>query len=781
MLEFLLRHDEAHIQASAIVFDIILILFSNVQVKNNKLGISFRNLLYCGTFLTIIETTLSWLEDLPNCALSFYVINSLNMLVYLLIITLGFGLAAYFELSFGSFNNKKIWTFNLIVFIAYIVILIINIFTDCISIFNLDTKLYSHGPLFYTVGVLFPVYSYGFCLFIYIRNFKNISTRIRPALSLTFLIIVVGIVFQPLVNGKITITGLLISIGMFILYMTVETHDYMQLIEANQKLLIAKEEAYNANKSKSAFLANMSHEIRTPLNAFLGLNDLIIEESMDFETLELAENIKSAGNALLSIINEILDISKIETGKIEIKNTPYNLGDIIRDIDVIIRTRAKDKGIPFIMDIDENLPNELIGDVAKIRQVIINVLNNSVKYTSSGAIVFTLRGSVQNNTLLLKMQIFDTGMGIKKEDLSHLFESYRRVDLKKNVNIEGTGLGLSIVKQSIDMMGGSISVRSNYGLGTCFYMEILQTIKSYETVHEYLHMQKQNGISRITDSFTTPNANILIVDDNDMNIKVACGFLKSTKANLFTANGGPEGLDLLENNKYDIVFLDSFMPIIDGTQILKKIRSNPKNINYNTPIIVLTADALSGSKKKYLDQGFNDYLSKPVNASRLKEKLIKFLPKELIDLTNTTVKDNNLSTPKNIIKNEIVMPKLNNHPDNLVNWKEGLNLCRGNKTLYRELLDEFIRIKPEKRLEINNAFEKQDWDSYNILTHSLKSNAKTIGANLLSDAAMEMEYASRAILAGENINSNVAFIKEKHRILLKLYDDVQEELLWISF
>lgn len=790
MLEFLLRHEEAHIQASAVVFDIILIFFSNLQVKRvNKLGRAFQALLYCGTLLTIIETSASWLEDLPENILNFYLINIFNLLVYVLIITLAFGLASYFELSFGNFEKKAIWKFNIIVFIIYIILLIINLFTGIISLYHYDVHEYVHGPLFYPVGILFAVYAYSFSVFVFARNYKQIQKRIRMTFALTISTIIIGMIVQPLINDEITITGLLVSVGLFILYMTVETEDYIDLLKANADLLIAREEADLANKAKSTFLANMSHEIRTPLNAFLGLNDLIIDESLDVATIENAQHIKSAGNALLSIVNEVLDISKIEAGTIEIHNRPYYLGEIIKDIDVIIGTRAKDKGIPFMMDIDDSLPNQLIGDAAKIRQVLINVLSNSVKYTSSGAIVFTLRGTLQDDLLMLKMQIFDTGIGIKKEDLTHLFESYRRVDLKKNKNVEGTGLGLSIVKQSIDMMGGSISVRSNYGLGTTFYMEILQPITSLMTIKEYLNEQKITNLDKIKDSFTASKAKILIVDDNEMNLKVACGFLKSTYAQITTAGGGPEGLDILEREKFDLVLLDSFMPIIDGTQILKKVRANKKNINYATPIIVLTADALSGSKEKYISIGFNDYLSKPVDASSLKGILLTYLPRDLIDsassskaIQNKTI--NTVTTSQPIKTESINTSETNNSCDNgetCVDWKAGLNYCRNDKDLYRALIDEFIKIKPTKRTELCQAYDKQDWDSYNILTHSLKSNSKTIGAFKLSDAAMEMEYASRAILAGENINTNVALIRDKHKQLLSLYDDVQEELLWISF
>ena len=784
MLDFLLRHEEAHIQASAIVFDLILIFFSRMQVKRtDKIGHSFQVLLLCGTLLTIFETSASWLEDLPNTTFSYIFINLDNMLVFLFIITMGFGLASYYEQTFGNFKRKNFWIINSVIYGIFIIFLIVNMFTGCISLYHYDIHQYVHGPLFYSVGLAFPIYSYIFSIIIFLKNYNNINERLRNILTLTFVIIILGLIFQPIINKHVTVTGLIVSVGLFILYMTVETNDYQKLIQANKELSIARIEADAANKAKSAFLANMSHEIRTPLNAFLGLNDLIIDEADNINTLENAENIKSAGNALLSIVNEILDISKIESGEIEIRNAPYHLGEIIKDINVIIGSRAKDKNIPFMMDIDYDLPDHLVGDASKIRQIIINVLNNSVKYTQKGAIIFTMRGKVQDKFLILKMQTFDTGMGIKKEDLSRLFESYRRVDTKKNKNVEGTGLGLSIVKQSIDMMGGTISVRSNYGLGTTFYVEVMQPIASYNTIQEYLEEQKTSHLTRIIDTFTASQAKILIVDDNEMNLKVACGFLKNTLATLITANGGPESLDILSKEKFDLILLDSFMPILDGPGVLKKIRANINNINYKTPVIVLTADALTGSKEKYLEMGFNNYLSKPVDAKSLRETLLTYLPKELID--STPKKAANIELPLNVIENNLTINKqrkqVNTSNENLVNIKVGLEYSRNDKELYRTLIDEFIRIKPGKRSELNEAFEKQDWDSYNILTHALKSNAKTIGASSLSDAAMEMEYASRAILAGENINTNVSLIRDKHKALLNLYDNVQEELLWISF
>ena len=393
-------------------------------------------------------------------------------------------------------------------------------------------------------------------------------------------------------------------------------------------------ELLQANEAKSQFLANMSHEIRTPINGILGMDSMLLKECQDEGLREYAKNIQSAGQSLLSIINDILDISKIESGKLEIIPTRYELFSILNDCYNLTKVKIEEKPITLHMKINENIPAKLYGDEVRIRQVMNNFLSNSAKYTHEGSITFGVDYEEKSEgEIWLIITVSDTGIGIKEEDLEKLFASFTRIEEKRNRNIEGTGLGLSLTKNLVDLMQGEITVKSIYEEGSCFTAKIPQKIidktpmgdfdKRYR---QYIHQSEEQAIS-----LCAPDAKILVVDDVPMNLIVVKGLLKATKIQIDTAKNGANCLELVKKNRYDIIFLDHLMPEMDGIETLQNMKLLEENPNRNTPVIMLTANAIVGAKEEYMEAGFTDYLTKPVQETLLHEMIMKYLPKELYE------------------------------------------------------------------------------------------------------------------------------------------------------
>lgn len=403
-----------------------------------------------------------------------------------------------------------------------------------------------------------------------------------------------------------------------------------ELEKSETALKAAVKRAEAADQAKSDFLANMSHEIRTPLNAVLGMNELISRESTEDNIIGYAANVADAGNALLSLINDILDFSKIEAGKMELVPANYELSVLVREIHNIMNLRFVNKGLDFIINCNPKMPNKLFGDEVRIRQILINILNNALKYTDNGSVSLSIDCEKNNdNSLILVFTVSDTGIGIKEENLANLFKAFTRIDLQHNRKKEGTGLGLSITHSFVSLMGGSIDVTSKYKEGSTFTVKIPQTIIDNSTIGN-LDITK-NNIRKKDDqtSFIAPDAKILVVDDILMNLEIVKGLLKPNEIHVDIAASGQECLDAIANTKYDIILLDHMMPEMDGIETMKHIKKDSTHPNQNSPVIMLTANAIIGAKDEYLKIGFTDYLSKPIQPNELEAMIIKYLPEEL--------------------------------------------------------------------------------------------------------------------------------------------------------
>ncbi|MCR4685696.1 MAG: response regulator [Lachnospiraceae bacterium] len=393
-------------------------------------------------------------------------------------------------------------------------------------------------------------------------------------------------------------------------------------------LKLEKEAADESNKAKSNFLANMSHEIRTPMNAIIGMDEMILRESHDGRIRKYALDIQSAGKTLLSIINDILDLSKIESGKMEIVPVEYDISSVLNDLVNMTRGKAEDKGLYYEMKVDPDIPATLYGDEIRVRQIMLNILNNAIKYTEEGTV--TLDVSFDREEQKLKAKISDTGMGIRKEDMGKLFDSFRRLEESRNRKVEGTGLGLNITKQLVEMMNGEIRVESKYGEGSAFTVTVPQKVIDTTPIGAFAeHLkraQSQTEVYRPT--LIAPGAKALIVDDNEMNLEVIAALLQDTKVKVTLALSGEECLAILREQQFDVIFLDQMMPGLSGTETLKQIKR--EHLANGTPVIALTADAIVGARDSYIQEGFTDYLSKPVMYEDLEEILRRYLKAELI-------------------------------------------------------------------------------------------------------------------------------------------------------
>lgn len=576
--------------------------------------------------------------------------------------------------------------------------------------------------------------------------------------------------------------------------------------EESRELREARDEALKANQAKSEFLANMSHEIRTPLNAVLGMNEMILREGKEPSLRKYAWNVKSAGETLLAIINDILDFSKIESGKLEIVAVQYDFGSVLNDIFNMVNYKASQKGLAFRMDIMPELPCSLVGDEVRLRQVVVNILNNAVKYTHEGQVTLRIWSEQQifnpQQEFQLCFEVTDTGIGIKDEDKGKLFSQFQRLDIEKNRNIEGTGLGLSITGRLVQMMGGTIEVESKYGEGSTFTIRVPQKVDKPEPIgdfrariEEYL---KQKELYQ--ESFVAPEAKILVVDDNDMNLYVVESLLKQTEIQVTLCTSGRECLQRLEQEHYDIVFLDHMMPDMDGLETLARAKKLEHSRCKGTPMIALTANAISGVKEMFLAKGFDDYLSKPVDSRALEQMLRKYLPKEKVQaapLREDAVVSGGAEEPavQEVQTEAAEAPSKAGGADatkeaaaagaatawpgagQLIDQSVGLRYCGGSEEMHLRFLTMFCKKYPSVEEKLAKAYEEGNWEDYTVFVHAVKSTSMSIGGVQLSELAKSLEMAGHAWQDGpeEEKEAQLEFIRAHHGEVLELYRQLVAE------
>ncbi|MBQ9384903.1 MAG: response regulator [Ruminiclostridium sp.] len=492
------------------------------------------------------------------------------------------------------------------------------------------------------------------------------------------------------------------------------------------------EQAEAANKAKSAFLANMSHEIRTPINAVLGMNEMILRECRDEKILEYSEKIRTAGNTLLGLVNDILDFSKIEAGRLDVLPVDYDLASLLNDLVGMVQTRAEAKGLTLKLDIDRNIPRMLNGDEIRIKQVITNILTNAVKYTQVGSVTFRMgfkRGSGAD--IALKVSVADTGIGIKQEDLSKLFHQFERIEETRNRSIEGTGLGLNITRSLLKMMNSELTVESEYGKGSVFSFVLKQRVVKWEPVGDYEAAFRRSVTERkkYRETFTASDARLLVIDDTPMNLEVFTNLLSSTDMKIDTAESGDIGITLAKKHKYDIIFIDHMMPHKDGIETLREMRADKASPNIGTYMICLTANAVSGARQFYLDEGFDDYLTKPIEPDKLEEMILSVLPQEKIQAPKERDGD----------EQEQYIPMFLFGISEL-DIPEGVRHC-GSEDLYIQTLTTYAESVLGNTDEIERFRGLGDNENAAIKIHALKSTSRVIGAMKIGELAEKLEHA----------------------------------------
>lgn len=561
------------------------------------------------------------------------------------------------------------------------------------------------------------------------------------------------------------------------LYALVDDTEHYRYME---ELKEQREIAEHANAAKSRFLANMSHEIRTPINAVLGMDEMILRETGEPSTRLYAADIMSAGRTLLSIINDILDLSKVEEGKMEIIPVQYELSSLINDLVNMIRERADRKGLILNIEVDEHIPHLLYGDEIRVRQCVLNLLTNAVKYTEKGSVTLKVYYEKTDDAILLGFTVEDTGIGMKKEDMEKLFVPFERIEEKRNRSIEGTGLGMSIVRQLLDLMGTSLRVESEYGKGSVFSFVVKQEVVKWEEIgsYEQRYDRAKGSASDYHELFHAPDARILVVDDTEINLTVVKSLLKKTLIRIDTTMSGREALCLAAENEYDAVFIDHMMPDMDGIETLKQMRMS--GLNQNTPAVVLTANAVSGAREMYLDAGFNDYLSKPVDGIKLEKLLKSLIPEDKQQAVESVFLngsgDKAAADPSQLNDLTKISTQMNSADDlpawlyeiSGINVETGLANC-GSEEGYMSVLTVFHQTAATKADEIETLYREGDIPNYTIKVHALKSSARIIGAAELSALAEKLEKAGK--------ENDLAFIKDNQEMLLSMYRALDDRLL----
>ena len=596
--------------------------------------------------------------------------------------------------------------------------------------------------------------------------YANLSLMIEYA-TLTIIALILNIIFLReiiMITCPVEIYLIYLLIYLFamvsFIFLVNGVNDYKTQMEEKN------EEARNALEAKANFLANMSHEIRTPMNAIYGMAELLDERDFEEEEKGYIDTIRKSSENLLAIINEILDFSKIDSGKMEISEEEYHFNSLIHDVLSIIEFRMKNRSVKLIYDISPEIPRVLIGDELRIRQILINIMNNAVNFTHRGHIALKIKWEPDlDGNGFLHVSVEDTGIGISQADMNKLFTAFGQIDTKKNRNVEGTGLGLVITKRLLNLMGGDIHVRSKVNEGSTFSFTLHQRVKdprpsNYDSDHD--RVTADNAGYRIT--FKAPTARVMIVDDNKVNLVVASELMKRFGFEAVMVESGMEAVNRVEEHlvDYDLIFMDHMMPVMDGVEATKKIRALNSKYAKEVPIVALTANAIKGVERTFKEAGMNDYLAKPIHMNQLSEVLQKWIPFE----KQVSIVNGKELAGFSPVGDTGQLPGVDSM--DIIDYLKGLNVedglrnCGGNKNVYVKVLTTFA--SSNLLASLQEYFTKGDIENYTVMAHSIKGACRNIGANDVADQAYELECAGK--------DEDVDFINKYHKTFCENYSEV---------
>ena len=711
--------------ACAVIILFIGVLYFTSGGKKTGSSKRFSALLICSFIQLIFDATtvytVNHLDTVPP------MLNRVVHLVFIGMLEVLFYLAyRYLEAMIEEEIGKKIRRYSY----TLTPLLVTITGTVLLPLYYVESKRsnYSYGPAVYMIYLGVAIYVF-LIIRLMVQYGKIIPAKKKRVIRIALLSEIPITICQILIPDLLITCIGIVSMNLGI-YMTTENPDTLLA----EQLAKEKQRADSANAAKTNFLANMSHEIRTPITAVLGMNELILRETKDKSIRHYAKDVEGAAKSLLSIINDILDISKIESGKLTVISAEYDLGTVIRDVVNMMSFKAKVKGLDFVVLVDEDIPAILMGDDIRLRQILVNLLNNAVKYTHEGSVTLALSAVTadSDNTVKLHVSVKDTGIGIKEEDLQKLCEPFERIEEKRNRNIEGTGLGMSITKQLLGLLNSELIVRSEYGEGSEFSFDLVQEIVDASpigNISDYADTVEDN----YRHAFEAPDARILLVDDTELNRKVFAGLLKPTGIQIDEAINGRECLEKVKQNAYDIIFMDHMMPELDGVETFRIMKQMADFPSKDAPVVILTANALVGAKEKYQEEGFSEFLEKPIDSEKLENMIRELLDESLV---------REVSVQEAVGENlELELPVIEG-----LDWKYAATHFKDTGTML-DTITFFAGMLDYEAKELEKLFEDIHTEAgrkeYCTKVHSMKNSASTVGIIPLAGMAKVLEDAAR--------------------------------------